>query len=167
MRKYTSSAALAIAALALTGAACGDGEEDGTVEREVRETATSVAKGAEAATRLTATLTGASEAPTRGDPDGTGTATVNLDVSGGRLCYEVAVQGIDRPVGMHVHEGGAGKSGPIVVRMTTPTSGDGTTNGCADVEGGLMGRIGANPGDFYVNVHTSRYPEGAVRGQLS
>lgn len=161
-RKFS---ALAVAALASMTAACG-GDDSGVIEQEGRETATSVAREAEQATRLSTTLTGAAEVPASGDPDGTGTATVNLDVSAGRVCYEVTVEKIDRPVGMHIHEGEAGKSGPIVVPLTTPTATDRPTSGCADADGTLIGRIAANPDNFYVNVHTNTHPQGAVRGQL-
>ncbi len=157
--------AVVVAVLASVTAACG-GDDASVIEQEGRETATSVAKGAEGATRLSATLTGASEVPASGDPDGTGTATVNLDVSAGRVCYEVTVEKIDRPVGMHIHEGGTGKSGPIVVPLTTPTGTDRPTSGCVDADSTLIGRIAANPGDFYVNVHSNTHPQGAVRGQL-
>ena len=165
MRKRTFGAGV-VAALASVTAACG-GDDDSVIEQEARETATTVASDLEGTTRLNASLAGASEAPAPGDPDGTGTATVNLDVSDGRVCYEVTVREIDRPVGMHIHEGVPGNSGPIVVPMTTPTATDGTTTGCADADRTLIGRIAANPGDFYVNVHSNTYPQGAVRGQLS
>ena len=125
-----------------------------------------MAREAERTTRLSTTLTGAAEVPASGDRDGTGTATVNLDVSAGRVCYEVTVQRIDRPVGMHIHEGETGKSGPIVVPLTTPTGTDRPTSGCVDADGTLIGRMAANPGGFYLNVHTNTYPQGAVRGQL-
>ncbi len=165
MRKHLVSAAVAVA-LASFVAACG-GDDTSVIEQEGGETATSVARDLEGTTRLTASLNGASEAPAAGDPDGTGTASVNLDVSEGRVCYEVTVQEIDRPVGMHIHEGGAGKSGPIVVPLTTPSANDKPTSGCADADRTLIGRMAADPGDFYVNVHSNTYPQGAVRGQLS
>lgn len=60
-----------------------------------------MAERAESATRFNATLTGAAEVPAAGDPDGTGTAMVILDVTKRDVCYEVAVQEVDRPVGMH------------------------------------------------------------------
>jgi hypothetical protein len=165
MRTRTLRGTVAVAALMLAMAGCGDEAEE--AEDAARRTATTVTERAEGATRLTATLNGASEAPTPGDPDGTGTATVNLDVSKTEVCYEVAVQRIDRPVGMHIHEGEAGRSGNIVVPLTTPTASDTTTTGCANVDATLIGRIAANPDDFYINVHTAPYPQGAVRGQLS
>jgi hypothetical protein len=165
MRSRLSTAAV-LAALVLLTAQCGD-DESTTVDDRAQETATSVAGQAEAATRLTATLTGAAETPNAGDPDGTGTATVNLDVTKGEICYEISSQRIDRPTGMHIHEGAAGNSGGIVVPLTTPTASDTVTRGCANADRTLMGRIVAKPGDFYVNVHSTTYPQGAVRGQLS
>ncbi len=165
MTKRSIGAACAAAALALATAACGDEAEEAA--EDVQRTATTVTDRLERATRLTATLSGAEEAPTPGDPDGTGAAMVNIDVTETKLCYEVAVQKIDQPVGVHIHEAERGKSGGIVVPLTTPTASDTTTTGCTDVDATLLGRIAANPGDFYVNVHTNTYPQGAVRGQLS
>ncbi len=95
---------------------CGDGEDEAEkAEDAARRAATTVANKAESATRLTAVLAGAAEVPGPGDPDGTGTAIVNLDVSKGEACYEVSAQKIDRPTGMHIHEGETGKSGPVVI----------------------------------------------------
>ncbi len=165
MRKRGLVNACVVAAVLLTGVACGDDGEE--IEESARETATTVAGRLEEATRLRATLTGAAEVPTAGDPDATGTANVNLDVSKGELCYEVAVQNIDRPTGMHIHEGESGKAGDVVVPMTTPTGSDTTTTGCTNVDATLIGRMAANPDNFYVNVHTQMYPQGAIRGQLS
>ncbi len=165
MRSNRLGAACVIAAAVLVAAGCGDDGED--AEDAVRDTATSVAERVDEATRLRATLSGAAEVPGPGDSDATGTASVNLDVTGGEACYEVTVQKIDRPTAMHIHEGESGKSGDIVVPLATPTGSDTTTTGCANVEASLMGRIAANPGNFYVNVHTQAYPQGAARGQLS
>lgn len=153
--------ACVIAVLALGMVGCGAAEDT------ARQVATTVAERAERATRLNATLTGSTEVPGPGDPDGAGTATVNLDVSKREVCYEVSAQKIDRPVGMHIHEGERGQSGGIVVPLTTPTATETTTTGCTNVDAALIGRMAATPGNFYVNVHSDAYPQGAVRGQLS
>lgn len=160
-----SMGAWVIVSSTLVMVGCGDEAEE--VEKAGRQAATTVAERLEQATRLRATLSGPAEVPTPGDPDGTGTATVNLDVTKREVCYEVAVQKIDRPVGMHIHEGERGKSGDIVVPLNTPTASETTTTGCASVDATLIGRIAATPGDFYVNVHTQTYQQGALRGQLS
>ncbi len=180
MRKPTVNSAGLVLALALALAGCGQTAEETVEQTEdaarraaerteevARGAATSVATGAENLTRLRATLTGATEVPGPGDPDATGTAVVNIDATKREVCYEVAVQKIDRPTGMHIHEGGAGKAGDIVVRLTTPTASDITTAGCTPVDSALVGRMTANANNFYVNVHTDTYPQGAARGQLS
>lgn len=179
MRRWMAGVAVGVA---LMGAGCADeaaevkegaeGAASSIAEgaRDVKDaaerTATSLSDRAEQATRLRATLTGSAEVPSPGDPDGTGTAMLNVDITKTELCYEVSVQKIDRPVGMHIHQAEAGQSGPVVVTLTTPSGSDSTTSGCANANAGLVSRIAANPGDFYVNVHTETHPDGAVRGQL-
>jgi hypothetical protein len=166
MSKRTVWSVVLIAAFAWGATACGEDDAD-EAEDAVRDAATTVQSRLEGATRLKATLIGTAEVPGPGDPDGTGTANVNIDVSKTEVCYEVSVQRIDRPTGMHIHEGEAGKSGGIVVPFTTPRASDTTTTGCTNVDATLLGRLAARPGDFYVNVHTDTHPQGAIRGQLS
>lgn len=122
---------------------------------------------AAAGTVLKATLTGAAEAPGPGDPDGTGTATLTLNATKGEICYEVKVSKLDTPNGMHIHEAATGASGGIVVPFAPPASGEGEAKACTPVDGALVRRIEGNPAGFYVNVHTSTFAPGAIRGQLS
>ena len=68
---------------------------------------------------------------------------------------------------MHVHRGRPNTNGDIVVPLTAPTSGDpGTSAGCVNVASALLQEITKHPIRFYVNVHTSDFPDGALRGQL-
>ena len=119
-------------------------------------------------TDLEATLRGgAEEVPNPGDPDGTGAASVILDTSLGQACYGINVSNITLPAAAsHIHEGAAGVAGPVVVPFTAPDA-SGASSGCVAVEADLMQRIMQNPAGFYVNVHTSDFPGGAVRGQLA
>lgn len=162
--------AVIVAAVLLFAAACSKEEAEDTASKakeEAKDVATSVANQVDQATEFKTTLTGAAEVPGPGDPDGSGNATLNLDVTGGKVCYTVTVAKLDPPTAMHIHEGEKGKAGGIVVPLTAPSSGDTTTpQTCTDVDAELMGRITAQPGNFYVNVHTGTYPQGAIRGQL-
>jgi hypothetical protein len=100
-----------------------------------------------------------------GDLDGQGGATVVTTDT--QLCFAVAVRGISTPAAMHVHRGRPNKNGDIVVPLTAPTSGDpGTSAGCVNVASALLQEITKHPIRFYVNVHTSDFPDGALRGQL-
>jgi len=117
---------------------------------------------------LSATLLGgAEEVPNPGDPDGTGTSMVTLKTAGGQVCWDTRVANITMPAAAsHIHRGARGVAGPVVVPLTPPGA-DGRASGCAAVEAGLLNEIAQNPAGFYVNVHTSDFPGGAVRGQLA
>ena len=65
----------------------------------------------------------------------------------------------------HIHRAPPTSAGPIVVHLTAPTSG--TSKGCAAVTRALAQELIQSPGAFYVNVHNTPFPGGAVRGQLS
>lgn len=73
----------------------------------------------------------------------------------------------------HIHEGAPGTNGPVVANLAWPQDGqaaDCLTEGEAGKfptgEPGIVQRILNNPEDFYLNVHNSVYPNGAIRGQL-
>jgi hypothetical protein len=113
-----------------------------------------------------ARLTGAVEVPP-GDPDGSGLSTVIVDPAGGRLCFAIVVDDIVLPAtAAHIHVAPAGVAGPIVVPLTAPDA-NGTSAGCVGgVDQQLLRAIKGHPRQYYVNVHTTDFPAGAVRGQL-
>ena len=118
-------------------------------------------------TKLDATLTGAAEVPGPGDPDGAGTAQVRLRLGQGQICATLSVSNVTLPaLAAHIHSGVAGVAGPVVVTLVTPDA-DGNVSGCVAVDRALVKQILQNPAGYYVNVHTSDLPAGAIRGQLS
>lgn len=114
---------------------------------------------------MVTSLTGAQEVPGPGDPDGSGTATVRVSHGRGEVCYVIEVSGIAPATAAHIHVAPAGVAGPVVVPLTAPTSG--SSSGCVSVSRELAKAIMRDPENYYVNVHNSEYPAGALRGQLS
>lgn len=116
--------------------------------------------------KLSATLTGAVEVPGPGDADGAGTASLRLRKGQGQICAELTVSNITLPaVAAHIHQAPVGVAGPVVVTLPTPDA-DGMVQGCVAVPRPQVEAILANPAGYYVNVHTSDFAAGAVRGQL-
>lgn len=117
------------------------------------------------APRITS-LSGAEEAPGPADPDGTGFAMIKLNVGRMRVCWDLTVSDIAPAIAAHIHIAPAGVPGPIVVPLSPPTSG--SSSGCRDgVDPVLIQAIVDHPDQYYVNVHNTDFPAGAVRGQLS
>ena len=103
--------------------------------------------------------------PGAGDPDGFGSASVTIN--GTSLCFGITVGNLDKPTAAHIHKGRKFENGPIVVPLTPPTDGAaGASSGCVTVDAALGADILAHPKAYYVNVHTTAFPAGAVRGQL-
>lgn len=112
-------------------------------------------------------MDGAQEAPGPGDPDGSGTAWFWLNQGQGEICYVLHVQDITLPaIGAHIHIAPAGEPGPVVVPLNNPDA-TGHASGCTSVDKELMKDIRQHPWDYYVNVHTTDFGPGAVRGQLA
>jgi hypothetical protein len=119
---------------------------------------------------LKATLSGSNEVPAAGAA--TGTALVRLNQGQKRVCFTLAVSGLNGPAtAAHIHTGAAGATGAPVVELSPLTglaSGAGTAKGCVNnVDAKLIKAIRQKPGDYYVNVHTAEFPNGAARGQLA
>ncbi len=116
-------------------------------------------------------LSADNEEPEGNDTGATGSAFVALD-DDGLVCYSIAVDKgsatgtFAGSPGAHIHEAGPDANGPIVVQLGTPSDGTGTVDGCTEADPDLVAEIAAAPGDYYVNVHTTDFPAGLVRGQL-
>lgn len=121
-----------------------------------------------AQTTLSTSLTGDEEVPSPGDKNGKGWITLTISPDG-TICYEGKVQAIGRQItGAHIHIGALGVAGAVVVDLD-PFGADITGNKaehCVTTTPEIAAQIIADPDAYYVNVHTTAYPGGAIRGQL-
>jgi hypothetical protein len=125
----------------------------------------------EGQTLFTSALRGTNEVPAR-DTAASGSAGFTLD--GDTVFFAIEVNQIDQVTMAHIHSGVAGANGPVRVDLFLgPTTGP--VNGrlvegrftAADVRGVTFEEIlnQMRAGAAYVNVHTTRFPSGEVRGQ--
>lgn len=126
---------------------------------------------------FTTTLSGSNEVPAR-STGANGFSQVIID--GDRVHYAVEVDDITNVFAAHIHTGASGTNGPVRVTFfnvpqTSPLSvsdktvlAEGTFT-AANVSGisfaDLLAAI--RNGTAYVNVHTTQFPGGEIRGQLS
>lgn len=174
-RKLSSAAALAlVGALVMVAAATGH-RGKGNDDRKSKRTATA------AVTVFDLRLVPKQEVPPvrglRADADGHLTLDVTRDSSGAITSGEVVFYfNYDFPgsvtiTGLHVHQGAKRTNGPIVVdsgvASFTDADGDGNvTSVVSGVSPTLLQAILDRPRDYYVNLHTSVNPAGAIRDQL-
>lgn len=111
-----------------------------------------------------AQLNGANEVPTPGDVDGTGAATVTIDQVAGEVCVDLRVANIQTATAAHIHPGAAGATGAPLIVLNVPTATGSQT--CVTTTPTIATDIATNPANFYINVHTADFPNGAIRGQL-
>jgi len=114
---------------------------------------------------FTIELTGEAEVtaagvPNQGDLDGTGTARLWVNPGQEQVCWSIVVAGVEPIMAAHIHVGAATTTGPVVVPLNP------YTGGCTTVDRDLALELIRNPEAYYVNVHNTPYPAGALRGQL-
>ena len=125
---------------------------------------------------------GATNSAMVGDPRARGEAYVfGIDGTTTTLCYTIV--GISKLAEVelapgngraaHIHEGARGSNGPVVANLAWPQDGqagdcisEGTAGKFPTGEFGIVKRILSNPQNFYINLHNTVYPAGAIRGQL-
>jgi len=133
-----------------------------------------------------ATLLPANEVPPVSGNEAAGSATAtltfNLRKDGGgtttAATLDVTVNATGFPAGMtltasHIHAGAAGSNGGVFVSLGL-TAGEvtfATGSGSFSKRGVTLtvdqaNAIMANPGAFYLNIHTAANPDGVARGQL-
>jgi hypothetical protein len=105
-----------------------------------------------------------------GDPDGSATGSITVNVGQDRVCWEFTNVTNVAPVNRgHIHRAPAGSNGGIVVDFFNVAAGtQGPLTGCTTTPLGreLLLDIIRNPSSFYLNLHNADFPAGAVRGQL-
>src|SRR6266508_3801847 len=114
----------------------------------------------------TAFLTGANETPHHADPDGVGFAVITLDPGAGTITFTAFEQNIATPTASHIHRGGAGVTGPVVIPFNKPFNNGVSSDTLTGIAAGLVTDIIANPPGFYFNIHNADFPGGVIRGQL-
>jgi hypothetical protein len=126
---------------------------------------------AEGGRKFTTTLTGQAEltgGAATADLDGSGTARVTVNPGQQRVCWDITVANLDTLTAAHIHRASATATGGIVVtffHFGDPVDLEGCTT--TPLSRALLKEIMQTPQNFYVNVHTSVYPSGAIRGQLA
>jgi hypothetical protein len=110
---------------------------------------------------VVATLIAKTEVP-KVSAKGSGTARITLNLKTSKACWKLSVKGLDKTLSAHVHKAPPGKAGPVVI----PLGARFLTRGCVQVPKKVLTAVGTNPGAYYVNVHTKKYLNGAIRGQL-
>jgi hypothetical protein len=120
------------------------------------------ASRSERATTLSANLRGSAEVH-KGSPTGRGTAVVRLYASAGKACWTLSVRGLDKTLSAHVHKARARRDGPVVIPLGARFAANGCVTG---LKARTINAIVRNPRGYYVNVHTRKYLNGAIRGQL-
>ncbi len=86
----------------------------------------------------------------------------------GTLNYDIAVRDIDNINAAHIHEGAPGEAGPPIFTLF-PMNGD-----SFDPDNPISGQVMLTDeqvqtllsGNYYVNVHTTEFPNGEIRGQI-
>jgi hypothetical protein len=120
---------------------------------------------------LSATLAGNQEVPTTVHA-GTGTATItNYSVTARTFDINVAVSDLAPAdvTGFHIHRAAVGVNGPIIINFSVASlvpSGTGFTFTATAVALPATSEAAFLGGATYVNIHTSTFPGGAIRGQL-
>ena len=118
--------------------------------------------------------------PPGGDPNPLASGVMVMTLNSGQeeICFKTSFSGLSSTVSnAHIHVGPSQQAGPVVVPLASPAwpaTTSGTIARCVFAPRDVIKAIRKNPGDYYVNIHTSNTglipevgrPGGAIRGQL-
>jgi len=97
-----------------------------------------------------------------------GTARLTLNPALTQVCYQITTTRLAPVLAAHIHLGVAGTNGPIVAPLFgySPAKTWTYFYGCVSASRAVLRAILRDPRHYYVNVHTTQFPAGAIRGQL-
>jgi hypothetical protein len=114
---------------------------------------------------FSANLTGAQEVPPTGSP-ATGQCTVTLDDVTGAVTVSGTFAGLSTPASAaHIHGlAGPGVPAGVLIPLTVPSATSGSITGGGTLTGANI--AGMIAGQTYVNVHSTMFSGGEIRGQI-
>jgi hypothetical protein len=116
--------------------------------------------------QFSATLNGQQETPPV-NTEATGTSTATYNTTTNKLDYTINWSNLSAvPIGMHFHKAAVGVPGDVEIPITgfTPSV-SGSYTGSATVDEEEEADLLDNK--FYINIHTTNYAAGEIRGQLN
>jgi hypothetical protein len=113
---------------------------------------------------LCARLAGAGSTSDAQDPEHKGFAILTLERTA--ISYRIESPGLARVVAAHIHRGTAGTNGPMVWEINAGYQGDRIQGEATGFPPGVIALVAADPGEYYVKLHSLAFPGGAIRGQL-
>jgi CHRD domain len=83
------------------------------------------------------------------------------------VCFGVNVIGLDRVTAMQIRAGTDSETGPVRLDLQPIPQVGQPSSGCvSNVPVALVSDLRNDPAQFYLNITTARFPNGAVRGQF-
>jgi hypothetical protein len=93
-----------------------------------------------------------------------GSGTFTATITGSKLSWHLAFRHLSGPASAaHIHLGAKGKSGNVLIALCAPCK----ANGMGSVKLDAMQLRDVSKLSTYVNVHTAKYPNGEIRGQVT
>ncbi len=113
-----------------------------------------------------ATLSGSAVVGGPGDPDGYAKAELSVTDQLNQICYDVNdVRGLSPITSVTINRGGRGANGPVVLRLNEAN--EGGWKNCVKRAEWLEDSMDNAPDRYYIQIATSEYPNGAIRGQFT
>ena len=181
MKKCTPNLGWAGLLVSLILVSCSSESMDLQNEPSAQElSAKSSLEAKKASLKFNTSLKGSNEVPAN-ESNAVGQAIVTIAEDGSWIHYKVTVANLENVTMAHFHLAPAGTNGAPVVWLYDNRGGQpaGPSNGVlaegtiteADLIGGLAGNMDGlidniRNGNIYVNVHSTMYPGGEIRGQL-
>lgn len=130
---------------------------------------------------FSASLSGKDEVPST-QSTANGLAKFQTDENGTQVYYWLNITGLNEITGAHIHNGTAEQNGDVVATLSGPETAENAQNPVISLKGNITSDKLEGPlagkelselvslmsdGTVYVNVHTSEFQNGAVRGQIA
>jgi CHRD domain-containing protein len=166
-----------IAATAILIAACGGTAAVSTPTPTASPTASPTPTPAPTVANVfKAELKSSNEVPPITGPEATCTGNATVTFTATTAKFDVVISGCPSTTAInigHIHEQVAGQNGAVKISTglvagdLTLTNGGVTFTRTATADAALISTIMANPAGYYVNFHSTAFPAGVIRGQLT